>query len=769
MIDRGWRRVGFASDEPMSPELSYDDEYLGELKAAGSRVPRLTHRSLVGRQDVVARCAEENGASTALLSAPAGYGKTTVLSQWADADRRPFGWIPLDERFDDPALLVGSIAETLDELESVGDSVLAPLRSPQPNLAEVVVPRLCESLARRRHPFVLVLDDLHFVRNPESLQPVAAIAESMPVGSKLAIASRDEPDIHLGRLRARRLLVELHAEDLAMTESEASVLFDQAGLELEPATVEALVERTEGWPAALYLAALALAGTDEVGRELERFFGDDRFIADYLRDELLAGMPVADLDFLTRTSVLDRLSGPLCDAVLGRSGSADILRRLARSNLLLIPLDRRDREYRYHALLRGMLEAELHRLGVDQESELHTRASRWYAGASDVDRAVSHAIAGGDLSLAGDLIWAATPTYASSGREITLHRWLENFSEDQLLASPPLCLSRATSCLNRGNGGGVEHWTDAAAQALESVVRADHAVLTNAGMAIRASGAARAGVVAMREDVESAYSMLSSESPIRPLCRFISGVSFHLTGDLDSARSLLEEGSRQGAATNPHLETLCLAQLALLALDEGDPVDAARLADQAIAGIDHFGLNDAPTSAVVYSSAALARATRGRTTEAAADAQVAADLIPRLRDFSPWYEAEARIVLARAHLLLDDIPGARAWLAEAGRYLKRTPDAEILREWLETAWKQADTAKSATDRWPLSPAELRLLRFLPTHLTYPEIAAELFVSPNTVKTQARSIYEKLGVSSRNEAVACARAAGLVESNDGNHD
>src|SRR3954470_6617069 len=156
----------------MSPELSHDDEDLGQPKAARTRGPHLSHRTLVDRGEVVARCAEENSASTALLSAPAGYGKTTVLSQWEDSDRRPFGWIPLDDRYNDPALLVGSIAAALDDLEPVGDSVLAPLRAPRPNLTEVVVPRLCEALGRREHPFVLVLDDLHFVRNPKSLRSV---------------------------------------------------------------------------------------------------------------------------------------------------------------------------------------------------------------------------------------------------------------------------------------------------------------------------------------------------------------------------------------------------------------------------------------------------------------------------------------------------------------------------------------------------------------------------------------------------------------------
>ena len=733
----------------------------GRLNRTGR--PHLTQRQLVGREQVVSRCAEDVRASLALLSAPAGYGKTTVLSQWDDADQRPFGWISLDDRHNDPVLLVGSIATALDEIESLDDGVLAPLRTPGPNLEDVVVPRLCEALGRRDHPFVLVLDDVHSLRNPESLRPLGSIAESVPEGSKLALATRDEPAISLGRLRAQRLLLELHAEDLAMTPEEGSALLERAGLELDPRSVEALIERTEGWPAGLYLAALALTAQPDVDRAVERLLGDDRFIADYLRDEFLAGLPDSDLEFLTRTSILDRLSGSLCDAVLERDGSANVLRRLSRSNLLLVPLDHRDDEYRYHALLREMLASELHRIGETQEAHLHARASEWYAGEGDIDHAVSHAIGARDLELAADLIWAAAPDYASTGREATIRRWLENFTQDQLVSSPPLCLSMALTCLHHGNGGLVEHWTAAAVEGLKAVPRPDAAALTSAATLLRASGAAPDGVVTMRTDIESVYELFPDDSPYRSVCRYMEGVSRHLTGDLEQARRLLDEGARRGAATSPHVQTLCLAQLALVAIDEEDVEGAEALVDQATAEIEHFGLGDSPTSALVYAAAALARATRGRTTEAANDVHASGALVAGLRDMSPWYEAETRIVLARTLLRLDDVAGARAWLAEAGRYLKRTSDATVLREWLEDAWKRADLARSATDRWPLSPAELRLLPFLPTHLTFAEIAEELFVSTNTVKTQARSIYDKLGVSSRNEAVTCARTAGLLDS------
>jgi LuxR family maltose regulon positive regulatory protein len=639
--------------------------------------------------------------------------------------------------------------------------VLAPLQASGPRLPDVVVPRLCEAIRRRERPFVLVLDDVHCLRNPESLQPLGAIAESIPIGSKLAIASRDEPAIPLGRLRTHRLLTELHAENLAMTTPEASRLLENAGLALVPRSVERLVERTEGWPAGLYLAALALAGEEDADDAVDRFYGDDRFVADYLQDEFLSGLSETDLDFLAQTSILDQLSGSACDAILEREGSAGVLMRLARSNLLLIPLDHHDTTYRYHALLREMLESQLHRLDESKETELHARASRWYAGAGEIDRAVPHAIAAHDLQFAADLIWAATPEYASTARETTLRGWLDRFSQDQLAASPPLCLALATTYMQLGDGREVEHWIATAGEALKGSDRSDAAALEVAVTLLRTGGADATGISEMRRDMEAVLPLLPDDSPWRAFCRFMHGSFFYVSGDRAAARAPLEEGVRRGAAVSPQAETVCLAQLSLLALDEKDPEGAEALIDDAMETVQLFGLNQTPASVIILSVAALVRAERGRAMDAAADLKVAEALLEKTHDLPPWYEAEARIVLARALLLLEDVAGARARLGEAGRYLRRVPEATVLREWLTEAWKEADAAKFVTSRWPLSPAELRLLHFLPTHMSFPQIAEELFLSPNTVKSHARSIYEKLGVSSRAEAVECARKAGLL--------
>jgi LuxR family maltose regulon positive regulatory protein len=546
-----------------------------------------------------------------------------------------------------------------------------------------------------------------------------------------------------------------------MTRAETALMLRACGLRLQPKSVELLLDRTEGWPAGLYLAALTLAAADDPDAAAERFAGDDRLVADYLRDELISTLIPAELRFLTRTSILDELSGELCDAVLGAQGSAEVLRRLARSNALVNRLDSRDHRYRYHSLLRGMLESELHRLEPREEAALHGRASRWYADRGDFDRAVPHAISARDTQIAGDLIWSQTPTYVSAGRLATIERWLERFTRTELDGTPTLCLARATYFLAQGDGPQVEHWTGHAFAVLEESPGEDREVLRVAGAAIRATGGAREEVARMRDDAVAAFELLPEGSPFRSLCCLVEGTSHHLAGDRDLARSVLERGARLGAVGAPHVRTLCLAQLALIALDEGDPEQAARFSEEVLEQADHYGLNDYPTSALLFAVSARVRARRGRTAQASRDARRAVRLLQRLNELSPWYEIEVRISVARALVMLDDVPAARAELAAAGRLLHRIPDAPVLSDWLEQGWLEADS-ETSKGRWPLTPAELRLLHYLPTHLTFREIAEELVVSTNTVKTQARSVYGKLGVSSRAEAVTSAQAAGLIE-------
>jgi LuxR family transcriptional regulator, maltose regulon positive regulatory protein len=712
---------------------------------------------LVRRPRLVGRLRSASDADLILVVAPAGYGKTTLLSDWANQESRPIAWLSLDHRHDDPALLLASVIDVLDQLEPVHPAVREALAVPLPDSGGVALPRLQAALHARAASFVLILDDVHCLASDATLAVVEGLLDCLPPGSQLALASRIEPQLPLGRLRAHRRLVELNQADLAMKASEAGELCTLAGLDLSSPQIEALVQRTEGWPAALYLASLALSGPSDPEGAVARFAGDDRFVVDYLRDVFLAGVSKTQLRFLRQTSVLDRMSGELCDTVLESPGSGRVLRDLSRSNLLLTRLDHHDEWYRYHGLLREMLLAELRRAEPDTEAGLHSRASAWYAEREDFDHAIDHAIAAHDIDAAGRLIWDSYPIYASHGRVATVDRWLERFDEATIAAHPGLALAATQASLTKGDGETAERWVGIARAAAKGSPAGSQSEIA-AGLLLAGATIGRDGVEKMGFDAARAYRSYDEVDPWRSLCCFLRGTALFL-GDRDSekAHSLLEEGARRGLAV-PLVQALCLAQNALLRIDE-DPHAAADLAWHARAPMERHGLLDYPTVALVFAVLALCRAREGKVEGAHEDAATATRLLARLRDFIPWYEAETRIVLAWALMRLDDRTRARDLLAEASTYLERTPDAVVLRRWREQASAALD--ESSTDA-ALTRAELRVMQFLPTHFSFREIAERLYVSPNTIKTQAQSIYRKLDVSTRGEAVDRARSAGLVD-------
>ena len=730
---------------------------IGELRER----PHAARRGFIERPRLVSGLAEMPDASLAVLVAPAGYGKSTLLTEWERVDERPFAWVMLDERHNDPAFLLGSIARSLNEIEPIDEGVFAALATSRPSIEKVVVPRLAESLQEQARPLVLVLDDLHAVTEKESLDALAALAERVPSGSRFALASRTQPPIELGRLRAHHQLVELGPGDLLMTPREARELLHASGVEVSLEVAGRLVDRTEGWAAAIYLAAaVALRDEGDVSVAIGHFAGDDRLVADYLREEFLAGLPSDDLDFLTRTSVLDRLSGPLCDSVLEREGSGEKLRDFSHSNLLLMPLDRKDEQFRYHALLRQMLEGELHRLGEHAAQELHARAARWYTDQGDVDRAIGHAIRSGSADQAGDLIWANTGPYVATGREATVRRWIDSFPEEQVKTTPTLALAMATSQLSHGRGGQVEHWTALARSSLDGLEAPRRMELEVAATILRVTAAPTKGIKSMGEEMRGVNALVPDDSPWKSVCCMVEGVAHQLSGEPEAARQLLEEGARRGAVGAPAAQAVCLAQLALLALDQDDAARRRRARVPRVEQAQRFGLEDEASAAVVFATSALVFGIRGRVKDAVKHVKVSTRMVEEFRDLAPWYEAEARITLARALLQLDDATHARAHLLDARVYMRRVEDAAVLTRWLEDALEQTDQVASSAP-WPLTPAELQILHLLPTHLTYREIAERLSVSTNTVKSHARAIYRKLDVSSRAEAVETAQAAGLI--------
>ena len=709
-----------------------------------SRLPRL-REGTVRRERLLRRLAQTTHVPLALIVAPAGYGKTTLLAHWLGHDPRPVTWLTLGAADDHPGRLTAAIARAFGEP------------------ADLTPAELAYTVERRDEPFVLVLDDHHRLRSADALRIVAMLADAVPPGSQLVLAGRNEPALPVGRLRAQGRLFDLWARDLAMTRREAATMLSLAGLELGPDDVTALLERTEGWPAGLYVAALSLQGRPDRHRAIARFGGDDRLLSDYLRDELLDGLGEQEVRFLRETSVLDELSGPVCDALLERTGCGAVLREMSRSNLLVVPLDSADESYRYHALLAGMLRAELRRADPRREAELHGRASAWYAGAGDADRAIDHAIAAGDVERAADLLWRTAAARVLDGRGSDVRVRLDRFTPEQIAAQPALALTAAAWHLAVGERDLLEHWTAAAEHRLEGSGSGDASLA--AGVDTMRAAVCRDDIDKMLRDAERGYERSPEDSPWRALCCLLRGVGTHLQGDAGRARPDLEEGARRGAISAPSVQALCLAQLALLAIDAGDWEQGPLLAARARSQIERVGLEDHPTSALVFAVSALVRAHRDRVEDAQADRRRAIDLLARLVDYVGWYDVEARVVLARAALRLGDVTGTRTLLAEASRALARAgDDAVVLRAWIDEVWEQVEAFAVTELVGPssLTTAELRVLALMPTHLSFREMGRRLHVSANTIKTHAHAVYRKLDVCSRSEAVVRARSTGLLD-------
>jgi LuxR family transcriptional regulator, maltose regulon positive regulatory protein len=699
------------------------------------------------------------GARLVLLHAPAGYSKTTTLEEWEAEDDRPFAWVAASRRHDDPAVLLFAIADALDEIERVDPEVLAPLATPRPEISSIVLPRLGRSIHSRKQPFVLVIDDVHALTSPETLEVLATIIDSLPSGSQVAVASRTEPELHLGRMRANRQLVELTATQLAMTREESGALLRDLGLALDDSQLDPIFDRTEGWPAALYLAGFALSSQVDLGAAVESFAGDDRIVVDYLRDEFLSASDPDTVGFLTRSSILDELSGPVCDVLLDRTGSAEILEELARSNSLVVPLDRRGSRYRYHHLFAEMLRSELRRHEPDAEAALHSRASRWYADNSDLDRAIEHAIAADEVESAGELIWQAFPEVSGRGRIATLEEWLDRLGDERISSSPRLALTSAHLHINLGDRARTAHWTRIAAATAESSPKGLEPVEADVCLLEAILGAA--GVVQMGKDASRASELHRPDVPWQAPCFLFRGIASHLAGHPERARPLLREAAHRGALVSPVVQTLALSQLALLALDDGDSEAAQRLVSQAEGQVARCGLAEYGSMALVHAVSALCFARSGRMERSERNARDAERLLMR-GDMPPWFEAEARIALAGTCIRLDDHHHGRSLLDGAEAFLEVTPDAAILAAWLnDTGAALRAAARGGGRDWSLTTAELRTLQYLPSHLSFREIGERIHVSPNTVKTQARAVYRKLDVSSRAEAVEKARIADLL--------
>ncbi len=432
---------------------------VGPLLETKLHVPRW-RRGLVARPRLSERLSRGAESALTLVSAPAGFGKTTLLAEWlaaAPADGRSVAWLSLDQRDNDPALFWTYLVAALKTAASeVGSGALSLLQPPRPP-SEAGLVTLLNDLDALSNDVVLVLDDYHVIDAREVQDGMAFLLEHLPPQIHLVIGSRADPALPLARLRGRGELVEIRAADLRFTPGEAAeYLNEMMGLVLTAADVAALEGRTEGWIAALQLAALSLQGREDVAAFIDGFAGDDRYIVDFLAEEVLQRQPEHVQQFLLQTSILDRLCGPLCDAVTGQDGSQAKLAALERGNLFLVPLDDRRQWYRYHQLFADVLHARLRDERPDDVPELHRRASGWYEHNDEPSEAIRYALAAGDFERAADLVELAIPAMLRSRQEAAVLGWLERLPDEVVRVRPVLSVGFAGALLAGGEFEGVE-------------------------------------------------------------------------------------------------------------------------------------------------------------------------------------------------------------------------------------------------------------------------------------------------------------------------
>jgi ATP/maltotriose-dependent transcriptional regulator MalT len=429
----------------------------GVLLATKLRMPRLRD-GFVARPRLTAWLTAAVSRELVLVCAPAGFGKSSAVAEWAAGCDKPVAWLSLDEVDNDPVRFWRHIAAAVDTAwPGIEAAVAARSGGPSTPSFHPAVAVLVNELAASTQPIVLVLDDYHVIESATVHASLAYLLERLPVALRLVVAGRADPPLPLARMRARGQLAELRAADLRFTVAESAALLGAAGAGALPqAAAAALAARTEGWAAGLQLAALSLSGCVDVEAFVAEFSGSNRFVLDYLTEEVLDGQQPDVRQFLLETSVLERLSGPLCDALRGRDDSQQLLERVERANLFLHPLDDRRQWWRYHHLFADLLRARLAREQPDRVAVLHRAAGDWYARYRLADQAVHHLLAVDDHERAADVVAEHAQARLARREAATLHRWFAALPDELVAARPDLCATKALSAVVSGHAEDAE-------------------------------------------------------------------------------------------------------------------------------------------------------------------------------------------------------------------------------------------------------------------------------------------------------------------------
>jgi LuxR family maltose regulon positive regulatory protein len=707
-----------------------------------------------------------------LVDAPPGWGKTTVVARWLQSHEghRP-AWLSLDPEDDDPAHFWSYVIEALGAGHpGFGERSRSALRVSRRAATEELLPALLDDLDHvDGEGMVLVIDDYHLISSPQIHAGVIFLIEHLTPRHHLVVITRSDPPFPLARWRVRGQVTEVRVDDLRFdTEDTGRLLSEVLAIPLEPSSITRLQARTEGWVAGLLLAALSLRDRADPADFVEGFAGDDRHIVDYLGSEVLDSLDQQTRRFLVRTSIVDRLTGPLCDAITQAGGSDQILAGLERSNLFVTRLDNRAEWFRYHQLFAELLRVELQRSEGPALAGLHSRAARWYIENGLIPETIRHTVATGDIAGAADLLAQRWGELLQRGDLADITRALDCIGEEAVRVDPRLCLVRAWMTINLGRVPELIEWIEAAERALKDWPASESIAFQAAAGMLRCieqylTGDAGAAIDAARQALDLETVELP---PWRSVGCPVLGIALYWSGQLNESKSTLLPAVRRAAEAGNFLAQLhgtgCLALAAAVAQDYAT---AAQLISRATDLRHQHGFPQ-------HWASAMSLLAQGRLAMATGDPDGAEAAISTAVDLSR--RGLARIELAYGLLELAAVQfkqsradAAAVSMAEAEHALAHCPDPGVVASLASELARQVGQRPAPGALQPhlygerLSPREAAVLALLPSDLSLRDIAASLSVSTNTLKTQTRAIYRKLGATNRTEAVDRARALGLA--------
>ncbi len=726
--------------------------------------PPVTRPDQLHRTALVARVLASEAPVVVVVQAGAGYGKSTLLTQIAATDGRPFGWVTLDPADDDPVVFFRHLVRALGDAGVDVSEVVAELGGSDPDLRRRVLPMLASVLDRTVEPFLLLLDDVHVLARDEAVRIGDELAQLIPSGSTVVLSGRAMPELRLARRELDGGVARFGEADLAYTVDESRDLLARALPDLPSSAVADVLRVTEGWPAGLHLAVLALRDHPDPPVVIEGLLASDRRVVDYLQQEGVALLDPDLRQFLLDVSVLGPLSPALCDAATGRSDSAELLDRLVVSgNLFVAPVQGQGSTYRIHRLFADLLLKDLRTVDPGREREVRRRAARWLDERGDGDGAVLQAVAAGDLDLAAEIVHRRHAAVIQRGETATIERWLGLFPGEALAADGLLSVVAGWLAVTEGDRRAVAHHLDVARASSLDGRLPDGTVDLGVAIAALEMVACIDGLDAAIRSVRIVVEAGPDGSPWWAVARQLEAVMLVAAGRADPLEAL--SGAELDTRGRSAVHALTVAHLALAHLRSGDRAQADRLARAALDEVAENGLRSYSLTGMVHCIASLTAATVGDHPRSRRHAGDAESILQITRHMNARAAVQARQLIAEAALVRGEPDIAARLLPAARSNLAQEPAAIELERLQSVLEQRLRAARAHPEVQELTAAELRVLGQLPTHRSLEEIGEHLFVSRNTVKTHTLSIYRKLGVSSRSQAVVRAEELGVIEDLD----